>query len=241
MLTHYLSWHAKNFGDRLNDYIFQGLTPLAFRVPVLKNLPDGTALGVGTLLNHKMLSDCTILGSGTNGEQVPGIDLNYSFVRGRLTAEKLKLPKKYSVGDTAFGVRGYFESLAGQQIHEIGIIPHYRNLPVIEDDRVIRVDMPYDQFIKRVSQCKIILTEAMHGAILADCLRIPWAPVSIDSERYPIPRFKWNDFASVLDIEPEWGDLTSYKLHLSEQYRLDKVSNEVNERLKTALPFGQHL
>ena len=81
----------------------------------------------------------------------------------------------------------------------------------------------------------------MHGAILADCLRIPWAPVSIDSERYPIPRFKWNDFASVLDIEPEWGDLTSYKLHLSEQYRLDKVSNEVNERLKTALPFGQHL
>jgi len=241
MLTHYLSWHAKNFGDRLNDYIFQGLTPLAFRVPVLKNLPDGTALGVGTLLNYKMLSDCTILGSGTNGEQVPGIDLNYSFVRGRLTAEKLKLPKKYSVGDTAFGVRGYFESLAGQQIHEIGIIPHYRNLPVIEDDRVIRVDMPYAQFIKRVSQCKIILTEAMHGAILADCLRIPWAPVSIDSERYPIPRFKWNDFASVLDIEPEWGDLTSYKLHLSEQYRLDKVSNEVNERLKTALPFGQHL
>jgi len=241
MLTHYLSWHAKNFGDRLNDYIFQGLTPLAFRVPVLKNLPDGTALGVGTLLNYKMLSDCTILGSGTNGEQVPGIDLNYSFVRGRLTAEKLKLPKKYSVGDTAFGVRGYFESLAGQQIHEIGIIPHYRNLPVIEDDRVIRVDMPYAQFIKRVSQCKIILTEAMHGAILADCLRIPWAPVSIDSERYPISRFKWNDFASVLDIEPEWGDLTSYKLHLSEQYRLDKVSNEVNERLKTALPFGQHL
>jgi len=240
MLTHYLSWHAKNFGDRLNDHIFEGLTPLAFRMPALKNLPQGTALGLGTLLNHKVLSKCTVLGTGTDGKHIPAIDLDYSFVRGRLTAERLQLPSEYAVGDTAFGLRSYFESLADTQIHDVGVIPHYRNLAVIDDDRVIRVDMPCDQFIKRVSQCKIILTEAMHGAILSECLRIPWAPVSIDATRYPVPRFKWDDFTSVLDIQPEWGDLTSYKLHLSKQSQFMKVSNEVNKRLKNALPFSKN-
>jgi hypothetical protein len=78
----------------------------------------------------------------------------------------------------------------------------------------------------------------MHGAILADCLRIPWAPVSIDKKNYPVPHFKWNDFASVLDMELEWGDLNSYKLHLSDQFLLEKVSREVNQRLKDSLPFS---
>jgi len=238
MLTHYLSWHVKNFGDRLNDYIFQGLTPLLFRLPVMKNLPNGTALGLGTILNHKVLTKCTVLGTGTNGEDVPNINLDYSFVRGRLTAEKVKLSKKYAVGDTAFGVKGYFESLADTPLYPIGIIPHYRNLSMINDERVIDVTLPCAEFIRRVSQCKIILTEAMHGAILADCLRIPWAPVSIDKKNYPVPHFKWNDFASVLDMELEWGDLNSYKLHLSDQFLLEKVSREVNQRLKDSLPFS---
>jgi succinoglycan biosynthesis protein ExoV len=42
-----------------------------------------------------------------------------------------------------------------------------------------------------------VVTEAMHGAIVADTLRIPWIPVVCSPE---IATFKWRDWTASLDL-----------------------------------------
>lgn len=51
-------------------------------------------------------------------------------------------------------------------------------------------DVTQVDFIKQVSQSKLVITEAMHGAILADTMRVPWLPIQI----YEHNRFKWEDW-----------------------------------------------
>jgi succinoglycan biosynthesis protein ExoV len=44
----------------------------------------------------------------------------------------------------------------------------------------------------------VLLTEAMHGAIVADALRIPWIAVRT---RSAIKTFKWEDWCRSMDLE----------------------------------------
>jgi succinoglycan biosynthesis protein ExoV len=61
-----------------------------------------------------------------------------------------------------------------------------------------RDDVKY--IIDEINASEILLTEAMHGAIVADAYRVPWIPIkSYDSFNH----FKWDDWSKShkLDIE----------------------------------------
>lgn len=228
----YIKWPGNNFGDKLNDIIFPSLgikNCIEFKKPNLSNIPPDTYLGLGTILNKKIRSNVTVLGSGADGVRKPQINLDYKFVRGALTADFLNIDKKFAIGDTAYFLKDYIQNLAlnsSKQI-KIGIIPHYVNDSILKGDNIISPTLPIKEFIQKVSVCEIVLAEAMHGAICADILRIPWAPISIDSSRYPIQYFKWNDFVSVLGLSIDFGSVDSYQTYLSNDILFNKVCNDV--------------
>jgi succinoglycan biosynthesis protein ExoV len=52
--------------------------------------------------------------------------------------------------------------------------------------------------LQQIQETEVLLTEAMHGAIVADALRIPWIPIVTNSS---ILSFKWLDWCESLNLE----------------------------------------
>lgn len=59
---------------------------------------------------------------------------------------------------------------------------------------------PVPVVMEHFSRAKLVVTEAMHGAIVADTLRIPWIPITIAPDTLP---FKWRDWTLSLDLPYE--------------------------------------
>jgi len=54
-----------------------------------------------------------------------------------------------------------------------------------------------EEVLNQIMQSEIVIAEAMHGAIVADTLRVPWIP----SKAYnTINDFKWRDWAQSLSL-----------------------------------------
>jgi succinoglycan biosynthesis protein ExoV len=49
-----------------------------------------------------------------------------------------------------------------------------------------------------INHTEVLLTEAMHGAIIADSLRVPWIPIVSNPS---ILSFKWDDWCQSLSLE----------------------------------------
>jgi succinoglycan biosynthesis protein ExoV len=57
---------------------------------------------------------------------------------------------------------------------------------------------PVENVIGQMGRARLVVTEAMHGAIVADTLRIPWVPVVCSPAILP---FKWIDWTESLDLD----------------------------------------
>lgn len=230
--TSYIKWPGNNFGDKLNDIIFPSLG-IHRLVEYKKNIdiPENCYLGLGTIIGRRINKKVKVVGSGSGGGERPTVDLDYIFVRGKLTCRYLGLDYSIGVGDTAYFLTDYIRSKAAtSKIHDIGIIPHHStDVSILHDKVVISPKLPIDEFIYQASQCKLLLCEAMHGAICADILRIPFSPVQLGiTPSY----FKWNDWASVLDINIEFGNLSRYYIHQSSEQKLKIVYQQVRQKIE---------
>ncbi|MFY7916843.1 MAG: polysaccharide pyruvyl transferase family protein, partial [Rubrivivax sp.] len=54
-----------------------------------------------------------------------------------------------------------------------------------------------DRVLDEIRRCDLLLSEAMHGAIVADALRVPWVPITCNPD---ILGAKWRDWLSVFDL-----------------------------------------
>ncbi len=200
-----------NFGDSLNPWLWNQLLPGVFD-------EDETAvfIGIGTLLNNLLrhrLSKArkiAVFSSGVGYETgLPAIDDAWEIycLRGPLSAQKLSLPANLAVADGAILVRRLFKP-DGCKATRFAFMPHVHHANyggaswkvICEQIGFGYIDPRWsiEQVLSAISQTEVLLAEAMHGAIVADALRVPWVPICTSSR---ILTFKWLDWCSSIDVE----------------------------------------
>ncbi len=196
--------HA-NFGDELNFWLWPKLLPDFF---------DGDErrlfIGMGSILhdNYPANAEKIVFGSGYAGySKPPRIDENWAvyFVRGPQTAECLGLNSRLGVGDPASLVGTIAEAQAlPRATRGPAFMPHWesardgawKRICELAEMRYIDPRWPVETVLVEIAASSILVTEAMHGAIVADSLRIPWVPISPNGRHHP----KWYDWANSLGL-----------------------------------------
>lgn len=200
-LTYYTK--TPNFGDALNPMIFSKYLPEFFDED-----EDEVFIGIGSIIHLKPNAKSKIVfSSGYAYGKTPIIDNSYkiSCVRGPLTASKLGLDKKFAITDGAALLKT-FKFKTEKKKYEYSLMPHHESI-LFYDWKSICNELNYnyispldsvDNILSQILQSKILITEAMHGAIVADTLRVPWIPFKCYKT---INEFKWKDWTSSLNIE----------------------------------------
>lgn len=215
-----------NFGDDLNPWMWSRLLPGFF-----DGKDDTIFLGIGSIISTKQADgsefrpDQTriIFGSGYVQSYNAKPDVSKDkwdvlFVRGPRTAQMLNLSPDLAVGDSAILLRNLVD-YKGLRTHEqIGFVPHWQSLDrghwekVCELAGIKMIDprKTVEEVTAEILKCKFVIAEAMHGAIVADALRVPWIAVM---PIVPAHRDKWYDWAEALDIKlsPYTMNATSLK------------------------------
>lgn len=199
----------KNFGDRLNYYIFreQG-------IDIEHSSPQrAKIIGMGSILEHlPRNTNALILGSGcmyedTRYEINPG---NIILVRGKLTATRTNAHKNVLLGDPGLLVYKLNNEDIGKR-YKVGLIPHFVDK---YDERIIRLYKKYEDEIlliniqsndiqnvlKMISSCYTILSTSLHGLIAGMSLGIPSGWIKL-SNMVLGSGFKFYDFFSSFDFK----------------------------------------
>jgi succinoglycan biosynthesis protein ExoV len=201
----YFRHDPPNFGDELNDGLWRHLLPEGFLDA------DETELffGAGSILRtYPGTGMKHVAGSGYGGySALPDIrdgTWNFLWVRGPLTAARLGLDPARAICDAAILLR---ETPLPPPEEGIGaaFMPHFESAARGDWAEVCaRAGLAYldprddpARLVARIRGARVVVTEAMHGAIVADALRTPWVPVL---PFHPTHRMKWEDWAASLGL-----------------------------------------
>lgn len=208
-----LSFHeGQNFGDALNPFIFESLLPDFF--------DDDTSsifIGIGSILGlikgkaetttKVVFSSGYAAGNPSTYGEAPDIDGSYDIVcvRGPETARHLGLPQSLAVADGALLI-GLIDVAPTESKHRCSYIPHvgsedmYPDWPLIASEAGMNYISPrssVEMVLQEIASSDLVVAEAMHGAIVADALGVPWVPASgYDT----INQFKWQDYCASVNL-----------------------------------------
>jgi len=202
---------APNFGDELNALLWPRLLPNFF-----DRSGDTMFLGIGSVLDarHDRLATKLVAGSGFGGYEPPAtLDGTWMihWVRGPRTARALGLPTGMGLGDPAslLPLAGFMPVRDGR---EIGFMPHFESAirgawpEACAAAGVFLIDPRDDPLtiLAAIGKCRVLISEALHGVIVADALRVPWIAMR---PLAAIHRPKWIDWAESLDLAIEFQRL----------------------------------
>jgi succinoglycan biosynthesis protein ExoV len=204
----YFKCEHPNFGDELNTWLWPQLLPDFF-----DDDPSTLFLGIGSIIGepYDPSAKKVVFGAGYvphYHHQVPnahGGDWDIFFVRGPRTARALGIPESLGIGDAAILLRALNVQFRREPRY-VGFMPHWQSLPrgnwqtacKLAGTRLIDPRAPVEQVITEILGCEVLVAEAMHGAIVADALRVPWIPVLPIAH---VHREKWLDWADALHLD----------------------------------------
>ncbi len=234
MDVYYFSQNS-NFGDHLNVWLWDAVAPDLAQLPTSHSL-----CGIGTLLGDLMPKGrrWLVMGSGTGYSPPPDLgqgEWHFAAVRGPLTARVLGLPADTAVTDSAILLAalpdGRGDALPLAQRHGVVFVPHWKQLrfgrwpEVCKAAGVEFIDPLQDsrQTLARVRAATKVLADAMHAAICADTVRVPWVAIRISSENHS---FKWVDWTSGMALTYAPRDLPASTF-------LEKLQSDLSMRLGT--------
>jgi succinoglycan biosynthesis protein ExoV len=229
----------RNFGDDLNPWLWSRL------IPEFLDTDDRVLfVGCGTLLNHHLprAERLIVFGTGVGyvrGE-VPKVNKAWTIycLRGPLSAEALGVSQRLAVTDSAMLVRGLVK-INGRKVRRFSYMPH----AVFANERwktlcndmgfgYVDATAPIEQVIAAIQETEVLLTEAMHGAIVADALRVPWIPIRTSPIIFP---FKWQDWCLSVGVPYDPKHLSSYLMPLWSYRNHSGIVTAVRGKLKMGL------
>lgn len=222
MRLYYFKSRDGNFGDDINGWMWHDLLPEVF-----DDDSNAWMSGIGTIIGEEMpFAKTRVVFSSGAGYSRPPVDFAQDgwrivSVRGPLSARVLGLSSDCAVTDGAILLASLPEGSPIPEKERSGVVfmPHHKALSYgvwreVCDRAGIEFIDPRDeshQTLERMRRSKLVIADAMHAAIVADTLRVPWVPVVASSE---INGFKWLDWA--LSMEVPYRPLTMPSSSLTE-------------------------
>ena len=262
----------QNFGDALNPWLWKHLLP-----GILDDDPSSAFVGIGTLINDALprrISEAklrVIFSSGAGyGTSIPAIDKSYRIycLRGPISAQTLGVNGDLAITDGALLLRKVIDCSPLTKKYKFSYMPHYdfagdgwKKVCEQLGFGYISPAWEIEDILTLIRQTEVLICEAMHGAIVADALRVPWIPVKTHSSILPI---KWQDWCASMKLEyqphslnylhqprsstggwaqgdsPNSGGFDKFlspARNLRDYLRQKKAAQEMSKILKTAKPY----
>lgn len=204
-MLYYCKTPNGNFGDDLNPWLWPRLAP-----EVCMSQHEQMFVGIGTILTRKIPSVPLkfVFGSGcwASGPLLQMDDRwNLYCVRGPMTAARLNLNPKLALADPAILVRRFAGEFAGAKPYRVSFMPHLQSMPHADWPALcaqigfhcIDPRAGVERVLRELQATELLLSEAMHGAIVADAVRVPWIPVRMYGK---FAEFKWQDWAQSIRV-----------------------------------------
>lgn len=207
---------TRNFGDDVNPFLLSRIFS-----PQVIDSPRVCIMGIGSILNDRNVTALAgferkvVFSTGAGYETLAQpLDASWQVacVRGPKTATLMRLDAEKAVCDGAVLLSEFHDVVPAGQRRGVAFVPHVhsdraigRGLRGICEELgldYVTPALPHDAFVQAVSRAEWVLTEAMHGAILADTMRTPWQCCHILHHN----RFKWQDWCGSVgaDYDPVW-------------------------------------
>ncbi|MEO9827247.1 MAG: polysaccharide pyruvyl transferase family protein [Paracoccaceae bacterium] len=204
----YFQGDPPNFGDELNATMWRSLLPDTF----FDDDSDVLFLGIGSIIQDIYPANArkVVVGSGFAGaySSMPNVHdgtWDIRFVRGPQTCKALDLNPDLAVTDAAVLLRATHLPEPAKGIGT-AFMPHYESIERGNWEEVCRLagvhfidpTKPTETILSEIRGADMVITEAMHGAIVSDALRTPWVGVKT---MHHVHRTKWFDWAGSLGID----------------------------------------
>jgi succinoglycan biosynthesis protein ExoV len=239
MRLYHWQGHARNFGDELNTLLWPALLPDFFDDDAREIF-----LGIGSVLDsrHPAAARKIVAGAGYGGYETPPVmDANWTihWVRGPRTAGRLGLPTACGMGDPASLIdHDLLARLLGRDTAEapnrdVGFMPHFETAcrgawpRAAARAGLVFID-PRDEpgaVLAAIARCRLLVSEALHGVVVADALRVPWVAVAPFT---PAHTAEWDDWAGAMSIDMDFARLAPSSL--AEQFRLTRLAAKPRTR-----------
>lgn len=212
----YFEGNPPNFGDELNAWMWHELLPPG----LLDDDRRVLFLGIGSIIQDIYPRDAlkVVVGSGFAGaySRIPEVHdgtWDFRFVRGPETCRMLGLPPKLAISDAAILLRAIDNLPAPTEGIGTAFMPHYESVErgnwkrVCDQAGIHFIDptRPSREVLADIRGAELVITEAMHGAIVSDAMRTPWIGIRT---MHHVHRMKWYDWAASLGIRYSAATLT---------------------------------